>query len=61
MLICLLFMLIDWCLQMFMAITELVLRSKQDNQQRIQQQQSDTVKLGGKADKSHKKRANKCC
>ena len=54
-------MLIDWSLQMFMAITELVLRSKQDNQQRIQQQQSDTVKLGGKADKSHKKRANKCC
>ncbi|ESO00650.1 hypothetical protein HELRODRAFT_82945 [Helobdella robusta] len=43
--------------EMFMAITELVLRSKKEQQTRIQQQGGDTVKLGTKSSKSKKK----CC
>ncbi|ELU09827.1 hypothetical protein CAPTEDRAFT_21277 [Capitella teleta] len=43
--------------EMFLAITSLVLRSKKDQQQRIQQQANDTVKLG-KGSSSKKK---KCC
>lgn len=44
--------------EMFMAITELVLATKKEQQSRIQQQANDTVKLGKGPGSSRKK---KCC
>lgn len=44
--------------EMFMAITELVLATKKEQQSRIQQQANDTVRLGKNPGSSRKK---KCC
>ncbi len=45
---------------MFLAVTKLVLENKKEQQQRIQQQATDTVRLGERS-KGGKGKKGKCC
>lgn len=48
-------------LQMFIAITKLVLQTKKEQQKRVADQPQDRIRLDSKGGRSKKSKGGKCC